>query len=470
MRINNLKLKTTKLSPLKKILFTVFTQSILGLLSIVTGFLMPKYMGPKEYGYWQIYFFYVGYINMLGLGFNDGLVLNYAGYELKDLPLIKLRSAIKLIICYSVIISIIMIGISVTFSNANLVIYLVLALNIVPTILFCIFNAIFLATNQSILYNISNLLQRLISCVGFIVFIVAGITGYQTMILTDTIARIAVTLLFMIFIYQFVIGKEWDLQSGFNEIKSMVSAGIKLTLSIVIAGLIPMFGRIVIEWYEPIEIYAVYSFTLTLLSIILTFTSTIGIIIFPMIKRLEKDKLANYYIKFSNIFEVLVFCALIIYVPLEIFIKNYMIEYISSLNYLCILLAVCIPLGKMQLLVITYYKAYRLEKNLLISNILGFFSMLITTIFVYKITQSVFFVALNTLIVMTIYYKLSEIYLLKKINVKATRFSDLVIMILFLIYASINNSMTFLILYGISLVLYLIINRKKLKETIDLLF
>ncbi len=35
-------------------------------------------MGTEQFGYWQIYYFYLNYINLITFGYNDGLVLNMA--------------------------------------------------------------------------------------------------------------------------------------------------------------------------------------------------------------------------------------------------------------------------------------------------------------------------------------------------------------------------------------------------------
>ena len=70
----------------KRVIFTIFTQGILSIASIIIGFGLPKYLTMVEYSRWQIYYFYVAYVNFLQLGFNDGLILNLSGRRFEELP------------------------------------------------------------------------------------------------------------------------------------------------------------------------------------------------------------------------------------------------------------------------------------------------------------------------------------------------------------------------------------------------
>ena len=63
-------------------------------------------MGPEEFGYWQIYLFYLGYLNLFGLGLNDGIGLFYGGYEYERLPFQRIRASMRVVFylsdhCYS---------------------------------------------------------------------------------------------------------------------------------------------------------------------------------------------------------------------------------------------------------------------------------------------------------------------------------------------------------------------------------
>ena len=69
-----------------KDLFSVGFSNVVVLLgSIVTGFVVPKVLGVTEYGIYKVFTLYLGYIALLHLGFVDGILLKYAGVEYKEL-------------------------------------------------------------------------------------------------------------------------------------------------------------------------------------------------------------------------------------------------------------------------------------------------------------------------------------------------------------------------------------------------
>ena len=71
-------------------LISNFTYSLTSnLVSMIISSLMilivPKLIGIKEYGYWQLYLFYSSYVGFLHFGWNDGIYLRYGGKEYDEL-------------------------------------------------------------------------------------------------------------------------------------------------------------------------------------------------------------------------------------------------------------------------------------------------------------------------------------------------------------------------------------------------
>ena len=56
--------------------FAVMSQLISLLSGLVLSFILPKYISVANYGYWQLFILYTGYVGFLHFGFNDGLYLN----------------------------------------------------------------------------------------------------------------------------------------------------------------------------------------------------------------------------------------------------------------------------------------------------------------------------------------------------------------------------------------------------------
>ncbi|MEG0979904.1 MAG: hypothetical protein RSE39_07730, partial [Oscillospiraceae bacterium] len=320
--------------------------------------------------------------------------------------------------------------------------------------------------NKTGIYNIVNILLKVLSVVFYIFLLASNIISPIKMIYADLIARTIITVICMILGREFLFGKALPFREGINELKEKSYSGFKITIAIIASMIIPVLGRTIIEANETITTYGIYSFSMSLLTIIMTFTTTAGLVVFPLLKRLRENVLPNYYVKFAFICDSLIYLALIAYIPLLLIVKGIMIEYIPSLNYLYILLAMCLPLGKMQLLITPYYKAFRMEKQFLIANILGVASMFVITFAMYKFFDSITAVAICTTVVLTLWTFATEFYLSKKKNIEVkiqNTVIQAVMMLIFIISGYFKDPLLFVVIYLPAIVIYFIYNRQKIK-------
>lgn len=401
---------------IRKVGFTVITQGLLGIMTIFTGIVLPKYIGPERYGYLQQFVFYLGYINILGLGLSDGLTLNYAGISKSNIPMEKIRSAIRIQIIYAILITTIILLVTKNASDQNQrFVYMMLGISVLPVMITYTTNAICLALNKSIMYNLINLSQRLIYCVGALICLVNNVKNERLLIGLESFSFVAVMLFMICYCKDFLFGKKESWVNGIKEIKRVCSSGITVTLTIAIMGLLLSFGRILVEYNESIRIYGIYSFYISILSIVFTFTSAIGVIAFPMIKNTEMNLFSKSYLKVSNLFRYFGAVAYYAYVPVYLLIKYYMPEYFEGIESLPILFTTCYTLGKTQVIIVPYFKAYRKEKELLILNVASLSVMIVHLLINYFIFKSVFMIAIATGISIYFYYVLLEYFLQRKV-------------------------------------------------------
>ncbi len=458
-------------SGVKKITGTIVTQALVLGLSVITGFILPGKMGPEMYGYFQIYIFYLAYINLFGLGWGDGIALYYGGYDYKELPFDRLRSAMRFFLVYLIVVTGILFAASSLISGEQYRnVYQMLAVNVPLVCLQCAILSVFLSVNRTAVYNVVNLSAKVLTIAFYLALIVAGITTSEYMIYSDTAARVIITIACIVLARKFISGKT-SIKPGISEFAEKSKAGINITLAIIASTFIPVAGRVIIQLNESIAVYGIYSFAMTLLTVVIVFTNAAGTVFFPLLKRLPEDKLPVYYGKFSFICDTLVYTALLAYIPLFIIIEKLMPEYVTVLAYMHILLVMCVPLGKMQLLVTPYYKAARLERPFFAVNIVGVIAMIGATAAVYSIFMSVVSVAICSAIVLTIWTVMTERYMIKKIGSafdKTSLFIQSIMMAGFVIAGSFGNLYIFAAIYGFILAVYLTFFRKKGMEIIKL--
>lgn len=453
---------------IKKLLTAVISQGLILILSVITGFILPERMGPENFGYWQIYLFYLAYLNLFGLGFNDGIALYYGGYDYEKLPFEKLRSSIKIFSLYQIILLLLGAVFVLIFFKAPIykAIYLALVFNISLTCIQCIVLTTFLSVGKTEIYNLISLLLKVLSVALYLALLFLKYTDPVRMICADTVARLVITVLCFILGRRFIFGKSSSYKEGFSELKEKSRYGFLITLALIASMLMPVLGRSVVEHFEPIGVYGIYSFAMSLLSIILSFTSVLGTVIFPLLKKMDPDEMSNNYVKFSVVCDTFIVVALFAYLPLMFIIKNIMVKYVPALDYLHLLLAMCIPLGRTQLLVTPFYKAKRFEKQLFWANIIGIISMFVVLIGLYMIFRNVIAVAIGTTIVLTMWTFFVEAYLYeertKSVFLKQF-FIQLFVMTGFCLAGLSKSYVLFTAIYSVVIVLYFVLEKNNLK-------
>lgn len=449
----------------KKVITTVFTQVIILSLSFVTGFILPRIMGPEEFGYWQMYLFYLSYLNLFGLGLNDGIGLFYGGYEYSRLPFQRIRSSMRVFFLYLVVLTaVLFVSVSFTRDPIRQGIYQVIALSVPNVCLQCIVLTVFLSVGKTGIYNVINLLLKVLATAAYVLLILFHMAQSKGLMFADFSVRMFITVICLVLGRRFLFGKAEPIKNGLREFGEKCRYGLNITFALIAASFMPVAGRTIIEWNESAYVYGQYAFAMSILHIIITFTSTAGTVIFPFLKRLSEEKLPKYYKKFSFICSFLIYIAWFAYIPAVWIVRYFMKEYIPALSYLHILLAMCLPLGRSQLLLTSYFKAYRMEKVYFVLNILGVTAMLAITAGAYYLFSSVMAVAISTTVIMTIWCLIVEMYLYAKVGGSLPwkdKMTEIVMMILFVIGGSTANVIFFVVIYGVAFACLFIVDRKR---------
>ncbi len=455
-------------SGVKKIASTILTQGIILTLSFVTGLILPDCMGPEMYGYWQIYVLYLAYLNLFGIGFSDGMALYYGGKKYEDLPFRRIRGAIVLVAVFVLIITcglFLMAGF--IKSEASRYIYQMLALNIPLSCISATVMSTMSAVNRTGVYNGLNLLLRILTVAAYVILIMTVHTDYKSMILGDIIARLLLGVVCLWIGKNLFFGKKASRSESFAELKEKSSAGINITLAAIVAGILPVAGKFVVQFAATVVEFGEYSFGMSLLHIVITFTSAAGLVIYPLLKSMDNEKLAKYYPELSNICSVLVFAAMFMYLPLRWIIIYFLPEYQAVLSYLHIMLLICVPMGRLQLMMLPYFKAMRLEKSYFVANIIGVVAMIGITWLTYQISQLVWAVALASTAVYTIWSICLEYHLVRSMKCITSfwkkKIIDIVLMLVFILASSSGKWFLFISIYGAAFIGYLLWHSKSIK-------
>lgn len=426
----------------KNIFFVLLSQCISLLLSFTTAFVLPMFFEVAEFGYWQVYVFYTGYLGLFCFGFNDGIYLRYGKYDYHELPFKLVRSSVKLFVYMQLLITII---ITVTFyfgsGSDKKFSFMLIALNIIIMGMNGTFVLVHQFTNRLKLYSFTTVVNKVLFLVSIILLLVLDLPDYKQIIIADTLTKIVVLFINLYYCKELIFGKSISLKLGLREFKENIQVGINLMIANLTGMMIIGLGRFMVERFLSIEEYGLYSFAISTTNLTLLFISSVSLALYPMLKRLSEEIIPHYYERINVVLCNFMFGMLCLYFIIYLVVKYYLPEYTSILNYLYILIPIVFAQGKMQLLINTYYKILREEKRMLRENISSVVIFIVIAVPIFLIYKSVLIISIGTLITMLWRCYASEVYIKRKMNINrfSNIFEELTIIVLFIGFAAFGS-------------------------------
>ena len=441
----------------KNFIFAFVAQGVSLLVSISTNLILPKVMSPTNFSYWQLFIFYSLYIPSLALGLNDGVYLRYGGALKEKLNYDSIKSQYIFGIYYQFILAVVVGGILIFFSHTTkrrFVIFLVLIYYIVYT---ChnFLGYIFQAVNETNIYSKSIIIHRiffLLSQLILIWILCKNVFFY----IPFYILAIAIALMYLLLkIYPFFKDANFDFNLGRKEAWISIKVGISLMIANVCSTLVLGVGRQIIDVHWGLLTFGKISFSLTLINFALTFISQIGLVLFPALRRLNRNNLQNYYKNLTlGLFYILPLMY-VLYLPLQFILRYWLPDYSKSIDYLSIILPICFFDGKMNLIGNTFFKVLSKQVLLLKINVLAIIFATIWGLIGAYVFNNVTFVIVG--MVATIMFRsiISDLILSKDIHVKVINL-ELMDILLAIIFMLIANNFAWYIAMIVILVLYIL--------------
>lgn len=457
------------ISFVKNMSYTLSSNLISLIISTMVILVVPKLLGVEEYGYWQLYLFYSSYVGFLHFGWNDGIYLRYGGEEYEDLDKQTFFSQFIMLLITQVIIGgIIWIAVSlfVTNSDRNFIISMI-GLVLIITNVRLMFLYILQATNRIKEYAFSTILDRMIYVVLIVLFLIIGIRDYKILIFADILGKL-ISLFHIMYVCKDI---------TFNSIKKFIFStkeafenirvGIKLMFANIASMLIIGIVRFGIENTWDVETFGKVSLTLSISNMMMIFINAIGVIVFPILRRSNLEKLESIYSTMRDFLMVISLGILVFFYPIKEIISVWLPQYEESLVYMAILFPMFIFEGKMALLINTYLKALREEKTMLRINLMTMLFSLILTFFTTQTFKNLDLAILSIVVLLAFRSVLAEIYISKiiNINVKKDIIVELSLVFIFILSSWFINSWYATLIYVLFYIVYLFIKRTDIFST-----
>lgn len=342
---------------------------VLGALSVL---IIPKYIGVSDFGYYQLYLFYIGYVTITALGLPDGNYLRIGGQKFSELDC-QNQSAQFWLMCVCQTVFYLLLAIVfflVKDKDKRWVLLAVCSGAVIVQARYYLYLTL-QATERVKEYAVIVITERLISVAISIAWVLIGYRGYKMIIVQDILGRGISLGLAVVYCRGYVFVKPQWTRAVLDEAYGNVRIGIMVLFAALSGSMIVGIVRAGIENHWGIEVFSKVSLVISISNMATRCINAISIVMFPTLRKQKKENLSDIYLKMNTWLMTVIFIGLIFYMPIATLICMWLPQYADSIKYAVILLPVCTYECKNAMLVTTYLKTLRKEKVLLISNVVA---------------------------------------------------------------------------------------------------
>ncbi len=458
---------------IKNIIGAVGANVVRLMISVMLTLILPKLMGQEQYSYWQLYLFYGTYLAYSSLGWCEGITLKYGGahYDALNKPLII--GQIWMLFGYELLFfgGLWLVTSAMKIQQIKHILLLLACASAVFDIVRYMVQSVLHTVNRIQDYVRIVLLERLLYVAAAGMALLMGFDSALALILSEIIARIFSMLYSFWVIRDMVCTPPAGRKDILREAKSEISIGCKLLWALLASQLVIGIIRFAIEQKWGVLQFGQISLTISLSNMIVSCVSAIGVVIFPMIKRMREDQMARIYTPTRTLMSVGIWGILLFFAPMKWLLSRWLPQYSGALHYLALLFPLCLYESRTAMLTTTYLKAYREEKNILKANaaavVLSLLAAWLTVFVAENMTLAV--LAISLLCMAKAY--MTEVYVCRHLTFPLWRelLTESGMLALFMLSSWYGSDLTAISLYALGYALYLLLERRLVRKGIALL-
>lgn len=356
----------------KDLSYSVLANGTNTLVSLILVLVVPKILGVREYSYWQLYLFYASYVGFFHFGWADGVYLRFGGKKYDELDKKYFTTQFWLLVFAEIGIAVIISFLSIFGVQDSNKEWVLIATGIccVAQLPRTLLQYILQGTDKISSYAKNYLLEKIVYAILVCICLVSGNRDFRVLVGADLFARTFTLLLLSIECKDIVFRKIGDIKKGIKEAWQNISIGSKLMFASIASMLLTGIVRMAIEHIWSVETFGRVSLTITASNLLMIFVNAVSIVMYPVLKHLSEDRYSELYITLRNMLMIPVLGLLIIYYPAKVILSWWLPQYAESLRYMALLFPMCVFESKMSMIVNTYFKALRKEKDIMKINII----------------------------------------------------------------------------------------------------
>lgn len=452
------------------ILSVIIANLVSIVVSIVLVLIIPKLVSVEEYGYWQLYIFYTSYVGFLHFGHIDGIYLKYGGLHYSDIKksdfkLQFIQLSISQLIIGTIIICVLLIS---PIQDIKFFIIFMTVINMILVNVRMYFQYILQSTGTIKKYSLTVMFERILYVLLIITVLVVMPITIQNLVYVDIITKACALLLVMYYCKDIILSKNVNNIRDTKEFVYLIKIGSNLMLANIASMLIIGIIRFSIEHKSGIETFGKVSLTLSIANFLMIFITAIGVVLYPIMRRMDSEKVQDFYGSIRAILMTFISITLILYFPISHYLSDYLPKYKESLMYAGILFPMILFESKTILLINTYLKNIRKEKILLFINVVSFLLSLTSTVILMLLNAKIEWFVISITIILFIRSLIGEYFISKylNINIILVNLIEMMLATIFILLALNMNWLIGMLYYFIAWLTFIGFNLKHITSAI----
>ena len=346
----------------KGMIVILFANIVNLMVSVIRGFILPKYLSIDSFALIKVYQLYISYAGLAALGFIDGMYLKYGGKELAKIDLGKFSTNLSSFRIFQSVISLFIVFIGITIKDKILV---AVGITTVALNLTDYYKSFFQAVGHFLKYSrIMNVSAISLLIVNLVLIFVFHSDNAYLYIVSYVVIYYIVYVLLEITLRRNKMVQKPDLFFSFNECKESVFSGFALMCGTLMSTFMMGMDRWFVIATSSNYDFAVYSFAASCVGFLSYAISPVSITLYNFFCGNNEKSVMEKSRRM-----IVVFCSYIIAAayPIKFLLENYLDKYYNSIYILFILFASQFIYGIILCYYVNIYKAKKMQNKYFIA-------------------------------------------------------------------------------------------------------
>lgn len=445
------------------------------LVSLFTGFILPKELSIEDYAYYRVYLLYIAYAGFFHFGFVNGIYLKYGNLDVNQIPKKIFRTYSYFMVLMQ---ALAVVGLAAAlfvggfFMEAEKVVAFAFVVINIPLInIKWFYSSINQFTKRFVIDSYVTFLQNILNLAMVLFVILFRWYDYRILLVILTICNFLCMVIAMGQNKQILWGRREPL--GEVGIPALIKSGFFLMLSefigLIILGIDSMF---VDNLFSQTD-FAMYSFAVSVIAVIYTLITVVSNLIYPYLVRVSEEKYAEYYALMSDTLTVVsVFSMLSFYVA-EFAILKWLGKFTPSITVIAILFGTIVFRALITLVCGNYFKVLKMIKAYTENNVFAIAISFILNVAAYLLFHDYTYIAVASLLSFIIWYVVTDRIFIRQLEITASGYvvryvCILSSLVLFYVLKDVEPVRAFLLYFAGSIIICALCFHRQMRQVISL--